>query len=239
MPPGIRPLCNICRDGGQITDFAATLATLGGISVTCFDAQTAGATKMLTLGQCATAQALAVGTCGCTGEVAPTQAPVQTGMPTSTPTQTPAPVAQPFCNVCGPFGRATLNAPIGSSQCFDVERMGMMGELDDLECVIAQIQVTSPEDPCRCSGVPTPIPTSRPTLFPTKNPTTQPTRSPSRAPTSAPTPRPSSSPTPQPTFMSPTPSPDRITTGKIIERASLRLIIVFWFPFQAGLTQNF
>jgi hypothetical protein len=164
---------------------------------------------MLTLSQCADAQSLAVGTCGCTGEVVPTDAPVPitTGMPTPAPTPTPAPVAQPFCNVCGGFGRTQFNAVIlGGLQCFDVEAMGMKGELDELECIIAQIEVTSSADPCRCTGVPTPHPTPSPTLFPTPEPTVPPTTSPTAFPTAVPTPRPSSSPTPAPTSR-PSPSP--------------------------------
>ena len=227
MPPGRRPFCNICRNGGQISILNATLATLGGIRVTCFDAQAAGRLQMLTLDQCADAQALAVGTCGCTGEVVPTTAPVviESGMPTPAPTPatTPSPVTQPFCNVCGPFGRATKNSVIGSSQCFDVERMGMNGELDDLECIIAQIQVTSSENPCRCTGFPASIPSNSPTLFPTPRPTQSPTFSPTPRPSSSPTP----APTPSPVNSIPTDSP---SLGKLspTEISSSSFVHLIW-----------
>lgn len=207
MPPGQRPFCNICRDGGLVTIQDATLATLGGVTVSCGVANEAGLTRMLTLEQCALAQSLAVGTCGCTGEVVPTAAPVLTGMPTPVPTPTPAPVAQPFCNLCGGGGRATFNGIIGAQQCFDVEQMGMNFELDPLECIVAQIAAFSPSDPCRCSGLPTVAPVLPPTEAPTPVPSNAPTPVPTSEPTPVPTPRPSSSPTPLPTTLAPIAAP--------------------------------
>jgi hypothetical protein len=138
--------CNICRDGGSLTEPGGTLVSFLGFPVSCGLAQIVGITPGLTLQQCAIAQAAAVGTCGCPNE--PTDAPVMSPV-THAPTAAPETV---FCLVC-PMGQMTMGTgSLGGMQCQDVDMMGRNSELTESECLAAQIRAAQEDDPCGCQA---------------------------------------------------------------------------------------
>jgi hypothetical protein len=125
--------CNICRGGTMITNFNAVLVTAFGTPVTCGQAQVFGATSGYTLEQCAIAQALAVGTCGCEGE--PTVAPA------TSPTF-PAPAPPPetvFCTVCFNGRPSNSNAgSIGGTLCSALDAQGRDNQFTSEQCLVIQ-----------------------------------------------------------------------------------------------------
>mmetsp|Transcript_8555 Transcript_8555/g.21376 ORF Transcript_8555/g.21376 Transcript_8555/m.21376 type:complete len:344 (-) Transcript_8555:3038-4069(-) len=155
--------CNICRDGGVLTNPSGTLVSFLGTPIFCGTAQFVGGVFGIgfTLEQCAIAQAAAIGVCGCPNE--PTPAPIKThagGTPT-TPVNAPvlapsvaaaAAAADPlvFCLIC-PMGQMSMGTnAIGGMQCQDVDMMGTNRELTESECLAAQIRAAQPDDPCGC-----------------------------------------------------------------------------------------
>mmetsp|Transcript_8553 Transcript_8553/g.21358 ORF Transcript_8553/g.21358 Transcript_8553/m.21358 type:complete len:327 (-) Transcript_8553:3032-4012(-) len=152
--------CNICRDGGVLTNPSGTLVSFLGTPIFCGTAQFVGGVFGIgfTLEQCAIAQAAAIGVCGCPNE--PTPAPIKThagGTPT-TPVNAPvlapsvAAAADPlvFCLIC-PMGQMSMGTnAIGGKQCQDVDMMGTNRELTESECLAAQIRAAQPDDPCGC-----------------------------------------------------------------------------------------
>ena len=153
--------CNICRDASfgdlSLQNPDETLASFisGGISISCGFAQFLGSTlndqngPVYTLDQCAIAQSLAVGVCGCPNE--PTSAPVT--LPAVTPQPTDAPPGV-FCLVCPNGNMATGTGLLGSMQCQDVDNMARESQLTDEECLAAQTRAAQDDDPCGCGSGP-------------------------------------------------------------------------------------
>eukprot|EP00529_Nitzschia_sp_RCC80_P007303 CAMPEP_0113473290 /NCGR_PEP_ID=MMETSP0014_2-20120614/17969_1 /TAXON_ID=2857 /ORGANISM="Nitzschia sp." /LENGTH=1292 /DNA_ID=CAMNT_0000366055 /DNA_START=1236 /DNA_END=5114 /DNA_ORIENTATION=+ /assembly_acc=CAM_ASM_000159 len=150
-----RPVCNICRNGGDLTDRNAVLATLGtfpGTSVTCGQAQDEGFAPLtggmgFTITQCAIAQSLAVGTCGCPNE--PTEAPAAAP-------HTLAPVVPEqtvFCTVCLNGNLAMGANSIAGYTCQDLDDLGRTMQLTAAECAAAQLLAATNGDPCECADM--------------------------------------------------------------------------------------
>lgn len=146
----LRPICNICRDGGDplaITKPFATLAQLNGNIITCqegvFWGLQVGDRAGFTTDQCAVSQALAVNTCGCPGE--PTPSPVSSPVPPS-PSPTEALDAL-FCRLCLSDNDPSVNGFIAGMQCFDVAAMGEDSLFTQSECVAAQLLADTISDP--------------------------------------------------------------------------------------------
>mmetsp|Transcript_39363 Transcript_39363/g.95211 ORF Transcript_39363/g.95211 Transcript_39363/m.95211 type:complete len:780 (+) Transcript_39363:297-2636(+) len=203
--------CNICRDGGQLTDGGALLFTQLGMPVSCAEFQSVGLVPGLTVEQCGTAQSLARGTCGCPFE------------PTPAPEATPAPTLAPetvFCTVCFNGNLAMGAGSIGGELCQKLDRDGRSGKAyTDQECLIIQTAAAVAEDdPCQCidpTASPTTAPSSAPSHSPTTSPTTAPSDSPSASPSVSPSVSPSASPTASPSLSpsaSPTTSPSASPT---------------------------
>ena len=169
--------CNICRDATfgdlSLSKPDATIASFvnGGISITCGFAQFLGSTlnvnngPVYTLTQCAIAQSLAVGTCGCPNE--PTIAPSTTaagGVTTASPQPTDGPPGV-FCLICPNGNMATGTGLLGSMLCQDVDTMARDSLLTDEECLAAQTRAAQDDDPCGCSGGPAPAPVGTLSFF--------------------------------------------------------------------------
>mmetsp|Transcript_37795 Transcript_37795/g.91943 ORF Transcript_37795/g.91943 Transcript_37795/m.91943 type:complete len:507 (+) Transcript_37795:314-1834(+) len=154
--------CNICRDAGfgdlSLERPNATLASFvgGGISIQCGFGQFLGSTlnpqgPVYTLQQCAIAQSLAVGTCGCPNDPtagAPVAAPSLPAVVTPTPTPEPPPGV--FCLICPNGNMVTGLGILGSMLCQDVDGMARRSELTDEECLAAQTRAAQDDDPCGC-----------------------------------------------------------------------------------------
>mmetsp|Transcript_26831 Transcript_26831/g.63993 ORF Transcript_26831/g.63993 Transcript_26831/m.63993 type:complete len:666 (+) Transcript_26831:376-2373(+) len=136
--------CNICRDGGQLQDPNALLGTILGLPATCGQAQSLGLPGGFgyTVEQCATLQALAIGTCGCPFE------------PTPAPDATPSPSAAPetvFCTVCFNGQPASGSGSIGGTLCQDLDVQGRADAFTNEECLIIQTAAAVAEDDnCEC-----------------------------------------------------------------------------------------
>ena len=136
--------CNICRDGGQLQDPNALLGTILGLPATCGQAQSLGLPGGFgyTVEQCATLQALAIGTCGCPFE------------PTPAPDATPSPSAAPetvFCTVCFNGQPASGSGSIGGTLCQDLDTQGRADAFTSEECLIIQTAAaTAEDDNCEC-----------------------------------------------------------------------------------------
>jgi hypothetical protein len=141
-----RSTCNICRNGGLVTELTETLVTVFGIPVTCGQAQLIGATEGYTVEQCAIAQALAVGTCGCPNE--PTMSPAAAPVP-APPVTAPETV---FCTVCFNGTPSNSNAgSIGGTLCSDLDSQGRMDQFTSEQCLVIQTAAAVAEDdPCEC-----------------------------------------------------------------------------------------
>lgn len=118
-----------------------------GFPISCGQAQFIGGPlgPGFTVEQCAIAQSLAVGTCGCPNE--PTESPALAPV-------TPAPSPPPetvFCLICPNGNAATGTGSIGGLQCQDVDMMGRAEELTEDECIGAQIAAAASLDPCGCN----------------------------------------------------------------------------------------
>lgn len=152
--------CNICRDAGldlSLSEPTATLASFvsGGISISCQFAQILGSVlnpdgPVYTLEQCAIAQSLAVGTCGCPGEVTAPPAPSSATVPTAAPLTDEG----IFCLICPDGNMATGLGILGSMQCQDVDAMGRNKMLTSEECLAAQTRAAQDDDPCGCGPTP-------------------------------------------------------------------------------------
>jgi hypothetical protein len=153
--------CNICRQGGNVTNLVGTIASVtlepSGLLLpfTCQQADVAGRTRMFTLSDCFLAQSLAAAgdVCGCVGgPFGPIVTPAPTPPPVPVVVPTPAPTPFPSCSIClvppvgNPFGT------IGIQSCQALEEWAQDGQFSSLECAIFQ---GLSRDPCQCGGPPT------------------------------------------------------------------------------------
>jgi hypothetical protein len=118
--------------------------------VTCGQAQDEGFAPLsggmgFTITQCAIAQSLAVGTCGCPNE--PTEAPALAPV-THAPSEAPNTV---FCTVCLNGNFATGSNSIAGFQCQDLDDLGRAMQLTAAECAAAQLLAATDGDPCECA----------------------------------------------------------------------------------------
>mmetsp|Transcript_49884 Transcript_49884/g.120878 ORF Transcript_49884/g.120878 Transcript_49884/m.120878 type:complete len:449 (+) Transcript_49884:1033-2379(+) len=157
--------CNICREGGRITQPLATWANEPDIPffvpITCAQADAAGRSSFFTQDQCFTAQALAAAQqrCGCPTSNPPPSSPVvpppsaPAAVAPTTPTHAPTPPPVPFrvCSLClngNPI--SNLVGVIGSQTCQQVNEMSLMGAISPVVCAIYQSLTSDPIDPCGC-----------------------------------------------------------------------------------------
>jgi hypothetical protein len=164
-----RVFCNICRDGGRITQPLAVWGSgpddfTSSVPITCAQADAAGRSSFFTQDQCFVAQALAAaqGRCGC--PTSPTTAPAPAGTPPSAPSPsissptttvvqpTPAPVTFRVCSVCLNGSPITnLVGVIGSQTCQQVNQLSLQGRISPVICAIYQSLSSDPLDPCGCT----------------------------------------------------------------------------------------
>mmetsp|Transcript_8162 Transcript_8162/g.20530 ORF Transcript_8162/g.20530 Transcript_8162/m.20530 type:complete len:778 (+) Transcript_8162:371-2704(+) len=190
--------CNICRDGGDLTNSGALLFGFGsmGMGVTCGVAQAIGGPfgPGFTIEQCGIAQALARDTCGCPNETTPSPAG-SPSVPGATTSSAPS-VGEPkvFCTACF-SGEPTFETDaVGGVQCGELDARGRDKEFTSMECLEVQTAVAAAiGDPCMC-GVPTAAPSPAPSITPTDFPTTSPSESPSEEPSEVPSLFPSETP---------------------------------------------
>ena len=161
--------CNICRSGGILTNLNALLFGFGGglmgFGITCGDAQEIGGPfgPGYTLKQCAIAQALAIDTCGCPGDVDDPNNLLSAVDTTK----------KVFCSVCFE-GKATFEtATIGGVQCGELDVRARKFEFTQPECLqIQTAAAASLDDVCRCHD-----PSASPTLYPSPSPSMTPSLS--------------------------------------------------------------
>ena len=196
VPPTTAPTtalrfpCNICRDGGDLTNPGALLFGFGsmGMGVTCGVAQAIGGPfgPGFTIEQCGIAQALARDTCGCPNESTPSPAS-SPSVPAPTTSSAPS-VGEPkvFCTACF-SGEPTFETDaVGGVQCGELDARGRNSEFTSMECLEVQTAVAAAiGDPCMC-GVPTAAPSPAPSVSPTDFPSTMPSESPSTEPSQVP-----------------------------------------------------
>ena len=197
---GQRFSCNICREGGELTNPNALLFGLVplGFGLTCGQVQgIAGPFGFgLTLEQCGTAQALARNTCGCPNE--PSQAPALSPATISTGSPTEGPEFV-FCTVCFSGDPTFETIAIGGIQCGEWDAKARKKEYTTQQCLAIQTAAAvAPGDPCFClkptaapSAAPSPAPSSKPSSAPSTAPSAAPSRAPSSMPSSTPSEAPS------------------------------------------------
>jgi hypothetical protein len=153
-----RVFCNICRQGGMITNPLGVIATdpVTQTFWTCQQVDVLARSSVYTQGECLVFQSLAASddVCGCEGGITPAPIPTPAPAPTTASPTTGTPTSFPPCSLCvngDPVRNPT--APLGNSNCGNVQTMAQDGDLDPIACMIFQGTTSLvPPDICGCLG---------------------------------------------------------------------------------------